>query len=191
MPEFVARMRSGASLAISSTGLPSASSKRVGAVPPKVASCASNQSVERFALPPQVTLGAPTGATPSAATWSASDQPRVTTRSGSFVMVAVPKASFRVTGYAVGSAPGDPAPAADAPAGAGSELSPGPVVQPARTRAAATAARRAVRKRDTVTVSLSGTGPTPPLSALRETALGEAYLSKPHLTSVKPVPECH
>ena len=49
---------------------------------PREASFASYQGVESLALPPQVTLTAPTGATPSASAKSWSDQPRVATRVG-------------------------------------------------------------------------------------------------------------
>ena len=93
MPELVARITSGRSLAISSIGAPSESSYRTGASAPIFFTAASNQSEEPLALPPQVSLVAPTGTTPSATAWSWSLQPSVATRVGALSMVVSPKAS--------------------------------------------------------------------------------------------------
>jgi len=90
MPEFVARIRSGSSFAISSIGAPSASAYRVGCSPPSSASASSNHGVEPCSLPPQVISTAPTGTTPSESTASWSDQPSVATRVGSASIVVEP-----------------------------------------------------------------------------------------------------
>ena len=103
MPELVARIRSGASLATSSIGAPSASSYRTGASAPSSSTSASNQSEEPASLPPQVSLVAPTGTTPSASALSWSVQPRVATRVGSSSIVVSPNACSMVTGKASAS----------------------------------------------------------------------------------------
>src|SRR6478735_4292811 len=101
---------------------------------PSFAAAPSNQSVEPFALPPQVIFGAPTGTTPSAATTSASAQPIVATRVGALSIVVAPCAWVIVTGYAAASAE------AAAVADVAGPAPDGPVAQPARSRASAGAA---------------------------------------------------
>ena len=154
-------MTSGASFATSSIGAPSASSYRTGASAPSSAISASNQSDEPASLPPQVSLVAPTGTTPSDRTASWSDQPRVATRVGSSSIVVSPYACSIVTGKASAST------CEVLSASGASWASVEPVLQPASAEAPSATASTVEGTRRNIRVLLEE---------------GQAYLGQPNLS---------